>query len=336
MNIYETYVYEDYLISPINGYKCKRITKQNIKNFGFKSIEELLDNFPSFPLMTYNLRKKRIEGNKSEKSNLYRIKVKEKNIKEKLLIEIEYNKNPNLCPRCDSPIKYKIRNNMYCSRNCANSNGPRSEDCKRKISEKLKGKYFQSEESMIKRTLKMGLIPASFKQNTFCKICNKDTKTKHRKTCSDKCYKILIRKITKLNPKCGGQKHTHRTKIINNKGAVFTAESSYEVKLSQILNELNINWIRPNFVFYTDDNGDKRRYYPDFYLEKYNLYLDPKNDYLIKTDINKINYASKENNITIVIIGNKRLNLEDIKNMVENESNALSSCGCKPHVLLLN
>lgn len=35
-------------------------------------------------------------------------------------------------------------------------------------------------------------------------------------------------------------------------------------------------------IVYWDDDGKQRRYVPDFYLPKYDLYLDPKNDYLIK------------------------------------------------------
>lgn len=106
------------------------------------------------------------------------------------------------------------------------------------------------------------------------------------------------------------------TIITNNKGEIFVAESSYEVRLSEILNSLNIYWNRPSFFWYTDKKGNKRRYYPDFYLSEYDLYLDPKNEYLIKTDIDKIIKTAKENKIRIVVIGEDRINESYIKNMV--------------------
>ena len=50
---------------------------------------------------------------------------------------------------------------------------------------------------------------------------------------------------------------------------------------------------------WTDKDGNKRRYYPDFYLPDYNVYLDPKNRYLIKVDEYKINRVIKENGIKL-------------------------------------
>jgi hypothetical protein len=97
-----------------------------------------------------------------------------------------------------------------------------------------------------------------------------------------------------------------------------------------------LEWIRPQFIWYIDTEGNKRRYYPDFYLPKYDLYLDPKNDYLIKTDINKIYDVSRQNSINIAIIGINKLDNISIKNMVGDRGNAPLSHGCKPRVLLLN
>lgn len=47
---YEKYVYDDKLISPINGYECKRITKQNIKQFGLNSMNDFHLQYRSFKL----------------------------------------------------------------------------------------------------------------------------------------------------------------------------------------------------------------------------------------------------------------------------------------------
>lgn len=47
-------------------------------------------------------------------------------------------------------------------------------------------------------------------------------------------------------------------------------------------------------MFYTDNEGNLRYYYPDFYLEDYNVYLDPKNDYLLNNPHSGHNYSDKD------------------------------------------
>ena len=43
-----------------------------------------------------------------------------------------------------------------------------------------------------------------------------------------------------------------------------------------------------------DSNGKKRKYYPDFYLTDFDVYLDPKNDYIVKQDKEKIEAIMKQ------------------------------------------
>lgn len=120
------------------------------------------------------------------------------------------------------------------------------------------------------------------------------------------------------------------------KNEIFISESSYEVNLSNILNSLNIYWIRPKFFWYVDKNNNKRRYYPDFYLPNFDVYIDPKNSFLIKTDIDKILLCAEQNNIRIIILGEKFLNIENVKKVVGVEGNAPSLPPCKSGTLLLS
>jgi hypothetical protein len=48
------------------------------------------------------------------------------------------------------------------------------------------------------------------------------------------------------------------------------------------------------------DGDKKRRYYPDFYLPEYDIYVDTKNPYLMKCDARKIDCVSKENGVKII------------------------------------
>ena len=65
-------------------------------------------------------------------------------------------------------------------------------------------------------------------------------------------------------------------------------------------------------------------YYPDFYLPEYNVYLDPKNDYLINnkskrfgiTDVEKIEKVEQQNGIKIILLDKDNLTWENIKEKI--------------------
>ena len=99
---------------------------------------------------------------------------------------------------------------------------------------------------------------------------------------------------------------------------------SYEFEVANQLNENKIKWERPTYFIWEDDNGIKHRYYPDFYLPEYNVYLDPKNDYLINnkskkfgiTDVEKIMKVEQQNGIRIIILDKDNLTWENIKQKI--------------------
>lgn len=99
--------------------------------------------------------------------------------------------------------------------------------------------------------------------------------------------------------------------VLNNRGDSIWVQSSYEVKFAEILNELDIYWVRPEALKY-ELAGRVRNYYPDFYLPDYNLYFDPKNDFLIVKDREKINEVLKFNNIEIIVVSKENLTKEFI------------------------
>lgn len=114
--------------------------------------------------------------------------------------------------------------------------------------------------------------------------------------------------------------HTSRT--IEYKG--IKLDSQYEFVVAKELDENQIKWERPSYFIWKDDTGNEHRYYPDFYLPEYNVYLDPKNDYLIEnksarfgiTDVEKIKKVSEQNNIKILILDKNNLNWENIKKLL--------------------
>lgn len=223
-----------------------------------------------------------------------------------------------ICLCCGLPLSKSQK--KFCSRSCSatttnQQRPPESEELRNKRRAMMTGRK-QRRSSVLKSILSRGQTPWHLLPNRHCLNCGNDTGSPTRKLCSTACRNKHLANLSRLNPKCGGQKHTHRSKILNLEGNEFSAESSFEVKLAHILNELHISWIRPSFVWYRDSNNKQRRYYPDFYLPQYDIYLDPKNDYLIKTDTDKISRACADNNIRIVIISEDMINISYISKLV--------------------
>ena len=75
-------------------------------------------------------------------------------------------------------------------------------------------------------------------------------------------------------------------------------DSSWELAVAEYLDNNQIIWERPKQPIPYCVNGKNKKYYPDFFLPEYNLYLDPKNPYRLQVDRQKIEQVSK----TIVLI----------------------------------
>ena len=101
-------------------------------------------------------------------------------------------------------------------------------------------------------------------------------------------------------------------------------DSEYELMVAKELDSNGIKWERPSYFLWTDNSGIEHRYYPDFYLKEYEVYLDPKNDYLINnksarfgiTDREKISIVEKQNGIRILILDKDHLLWENIQKLL--------------------
>jgi hypothetical protein len=92
---------------------------------------------------------------------------------------------------------------------------------------------------------------------------------------------------------------THRrilksTRIyVKKDGTKILLDSSWEEALAKRLDNLCIDWIRPNPIKWMDKQGVQHNYFPDFYLPQYDIYLDPKNEQVYKLSLEKIQELSK-------------------------------------------
>jgi hypothetical protein len=136
---------------------------------------------------------------------------------------------------------------------------------------------------------------------------------KHKKETKDK----ISAYASKVN--LGG--HTSKQAIYY-KGVYL--HSSYEVRTAKDLDKNNIKWTRPEPVYWFDEDNKRHRYYADFYLPDYDVYLDPKADYIIEninprfgiTDKEKIDIVMKQNNIRVFILREHELTWDKIKQKI--------------------
>lgn len=99
--------------------------------------------------------------------------------------------------------------------------------------------------------------------------------------------------------------------------SVVKLQSSYELRYAQFLEDNDVKWIRPSKgIPWIDDNQVSHKYYPDFYLIDYDVYVDPKNDFLIEKDKRKIELVCKQNNIFVKILSVEELNWLPFRSIV--------------------
>jgi len=114
-----------------------------------------------------------------------------------------------------------------------------------------------------------------------------------------------------------GKKHTKETKQLLREKALASPhrrlkkgtveykgillDSSWELELAKRLDELKIKWVRPDPIPWIDEEGVTHNYFPDFYLEDYDLFLDPKNPQAVKVQKKKLDrLLTQYKNIVII------------------------------------
>lgn len=91
-------------------------------------------------------------------------------------------------------------------------------------------------------------------------------------------------------------------KYVRKDGSIVMLDSSWEEALAKRLDEIDIEWIRPEEpIQYVTKDGRTHNYFPDFYLSQYDLYLDPKNPAAINAQKEKLDCLRKIMNNLILI-----------------------------------
>lgn len=200
-----------------------------------------------------------------------------------------------ICPKCGI---CHTKNGTFCSRSCASSRGPRSDETKAKLRISNKVAYEKLDKEKFSKSVKENhryagpYTPIKLIQ---CTNCNKSFWTTGRTWCEDLCFLKIKRKNWQGN----------KQRFMEN-----SYDSSWEVDLHKWFIENNIEFEIPKIsIEWIDCSGKKRKYFPDFYVPKLKLYVDPKNPIVINQQKEKLDYLKDRINL---IYGN----LKEIKEYI--------------------
>lgn len=177
---------------------------------------------------------------------------------------------------------------VFCSKSCANSHTV-SDKMKNDISKSLSGREYPERQ---KREIRQCVI---------CGINFKCVPSSTKRTCSNKdCSSKWI--SIQVTGKTGGWR-PKKSFVYNG----IKLDSSWEVELAKRLDFLDIKWESSGkrYFSYQDMHGKIRKYYPDFYLIDYDLYLECKGAWTQEV-IHKMKDIQMRNVFNLII-------LDDIK-----------------------
>jgi len=229
----------------------------------------------------------------------------------------EYYQNPKKCFTCGKPLTYERKKQGLFTCGTHAKSTHHTKETKDKISNSLKNSKIFKE-----RNLEGKYSVISYHT---CNICNNSFITREcdglRKTCGKlECLKKQV-EIDGINIR--NYKNHQHFKITKDQKDIYL-ESSFEIKLAKNLDDNQIKWIQPQPLSYIDLFKQRHLYYADFYLPEYNIYIDPKNSYLLNKSIKKLIRVSKQNNIKLLIISNEKLlNWENIKEKINIQKNII-------------
>lgn len=235
------------------------------------------------------------------KSHPNRLDIDKKNslshFKEKVHLKLN-------CVECGNEFEIDVRPGIYkrnkykkcCSQRCSHIRHL-TEDSRNQISIALKGKPFSGIRGRRK------IIPLS---ERICKNPN----------CNKSFFTARWRTKKYCNPKCAAWNSGGLRCNCHKKGSWYFCkwmnkdvylDSTWEREYVIWLDLNNIEWYRPSYFNWVDENNKTHKYYPDFYLKNEDVYIDIKNDFLIKRHEFKISQVLKLNSINLKIVSRKQL-----------------------------
>lgn len=233
----------------------------------------------------------------------------------------------SICPKCGKEFENNTKR-KFCSRKCANGHIVSQEQ---KLKTKISLRKHYANKKLLLYLNDSEINNSKIPYFKTCSRCGKDFMcySRNRKNC-DNCYcnKNMHYAVKNSSNMGGIREKGGKTKeyiiYINRLNEKMTLNKE-EIQVAQYLDRLNLNWHRNwNGFCYIDLKGKKRKFYPDFYIEDYDLYVEYKG-WIDKKNLHKMTNALENNNFKLKIIysNDKRykdlgINLDDIKTTTNN------------------
>lgn len=195
-----------------------------------------------------------------------------------------YNKNPQLCVCCKSPIPYQQRNNKACSQSCS-----------AKYSNAKRAKNGWQHTDLTKTILSQWS-----KQNPRGAVLNppprkyKKRIEKHCPHCNTKFYVLPSNSKKYCSKPCadhyrGGFRSYKQLRRHQSIYCGYTMDSGAERYFAELLNHHGIRWIKNDQSWkksfpYKKINQRWLRYYPDFYLPTFDMWIEIKGKRYMRPD----------------------------------------------------
>lgn len=165
-----------------------------------------------------------------------------------------------LCEKCKTrfDLNPKYKSVRFCSRECANS------------------RSWTKADNLKKSRANKGTLPwnigTALVIEKRCLTCGKKFEAKKwgRKTCSVECERHA--------PGRSGGYRPNSTRKVRSQYKGFWMDSGAERKFAELLDQNKIEWVKNTTTAfgYRDKEGKQRKYYPDFYLPKYDYWVEIK------------------------------------------------------------
>lgn len=193
----------------------------------------------------------------------------------------------------------------YCGRICKNDNSLRNHErlCKEnpdrqilvsnfiKWNEYRKGKHLQKVSNQYIKAKETGDIYL-VSDETRKRISESTKGRVHTEEHKEKLSKIM-KDVAKDNPNYSFSKNKYfKKEIIDG----FRMDSSWESIFANYLKQHNIKWVKNKKPFRYIFENEEHSYYPDFYLEDFNLYIEIKGQ---ETERDKVKYKSVKDLIVL-------------------------------------
>lgn len=221
---------------------------------------------------------------------------------------------------------------MYCE-NCKNEHTGTFGSGRFCSSKCARGFSTKEKRSLINEKVSLKLKKKSLSYSNICEYCrtsfiSKDKKRTCNITCANK-LQIGKKKIGNYSNNGGFRDNGGRSiaiEYVNSDGEKMKLNKE-EIEVAKILDSLNLKWKRNwKYFLYVDEKGETRKFYPDFYIEDFDLYLEYKG-WLTVNMRNKMKDAKERNSINLLIVVGRDKRYKDDGLIIDELENYLHRCG---------